>query len=1047
MRRFLVAFAAACLLAAQFVVLHGLDHIDGTDGPTARSVAASIRPAQVRDARPRLLLSTTDLTRLQAKKNANDAAWLALKARADELAAYQIFPYSHANRTDEPANTIFYDYQGQGWFDAAMPLALAFQLTGDTKYSAKLIELADEMIAAQTRPANVPPIGEPPLRPDNYYGTRYLGPVIGIIYDWCYDQLGAVRRGQMLALMNTYFDDMRANAYQRNDYSDGNYFSGHLLAAATMGYASYGDNSRAQEMIDYARIRFDGTASALVASGDVPEDYFAQQFEGGVRPAVARDFNGPNVTGAPFKGGFDFQGWAYGTSTFNRIIDYGLTVKAATGEDILASRSTWFSQILRSQKHMLMPNHFEIDPSGDWGSDYGAVIIRGLPIRLAYVLAGTADGPGAQHFSTSEIASTSPYPEFPDYIYQSAYQPAAWESMLFDDATRPSSELTLPPYYSGFGPVYPQGSATNGAIPYFLMRSDWSASATWASLRMGAAWYDDHQHVNAGHLEIKHANDYLLIDASSWKGAAGSIGIVGSSLEEDYSASAVANTLYLDDFGDFQRTDQQFHGGQGHWGQDVIIAADQTAVLTYVRSDLSSAYNHNGDPADQAGRKLQSYYRSLLYLRSSNLFVTYDQVQVIASTNPRGPYRKQIRWHFPNQPFVSGKTVRVDQGASRLFLDVVLPATPSIVVRDESNNPDPCDGTVIACQPFNASGNSGTWRIEVGDASNPLSMPVLTVIQPGSTADPQMTTAALTTADSKMIGVRIDQVGAKTNVVLLNNQTGQTPEPITTTSYAFTGPGTAVHTLAGLVPSAAYSVTISASTVTVIMNGSGNVTASAAGVLQFSQTTAPESTPTPTPTATPTSTPGNGATATAQATTATAVATLIPAGTATPSATATNTAIASATAISTVAPTPLTTAAITLPNGLGTLFVPGDAGGGSSLQVTVRVIAPPTSPLTGVIAFRAIEITFNRTSDGSRVTDLERDVTIELSYAGLGLTNDQLSRLTIYNATRNEFLQTTLDPNRQVAIARTRRFSTFTVSLTSLPVPRANLPGVLSGRS
>ncbi len=123
-------------------------------------------------------------------------------------------------------------------------------------------------------------------------------------------------------------------------------------------------------------------------------------------------------------------------------------------------------------------------------------------------------------------------------------RPAAWESVLYADARRPSAALPLPPYYSAFGPAYPRANAraTNGAIPYFLMRSDWGPDATWAAVHMGAAWYDDHQHVDAGHLLIARGRDALLIDASNWKGAADSCGIVGSSSDETAGNSGAANT-------------------------------------------------------------------------------------------------------------------------------------------------------------------------------------------------------------------------------------------------------------------------------------------------------------------------------------------------------------------------------------------------------------------------------------------------------------------------------------------------------------------------
>lgn len=783
---------------------------------------------------PRLLLTSTIKAQLLAKKNAGDPTWTALKSRADSLATYSIYPYIYANRWREPDNTIFYDYQGGGWFDATMPLALAFQMTGDTKFSNQLIALADEMIAAQSRPENNPPIGRPPLQPDSYYPTRYLGPVIAIIYDWCYDQLGSTRRTQMVALMNNYFDDLRANGYQANDPADGNYFVGHLIAAGYMGYASYGDNSRAHAMIDYARIRLDGTPSSLVDPSNVPESYFAQVFDGGYKSYLARGYNGPNITGAPFKGGFDFQGWAYGTGTFNHMIDYMQVIKTATGEDVFGAHQAWFSQILRAEKHALMPDHFQIDVAGDWGSDYGGVIFRSLPLRLASILSGTADGPGAEHFAYSEIADHSPYPDFSDEVYQGVFQPAEWESFYYSDPTRSSSELTQPTYYTGFAPNYPQGDpyATNGAIPYFIMRSDWGSNATWASLHMGAAYYDDHQHRDAGSFTIKHGNDFLLIDASNWKGALGSIGIVGSSTEND--GAATANTLWFNDYSDFQSTYYSYYV-QNDYGADEVTAAEQNDAYTYARGDLSTAYNRGSDPADQVGRKLEYFYRSFLYLRSASLFVVYDQVKAVVSSNSLGPYRKHLRWHFPSVPTIAGKTVSVNQGASRLFLDTLLPNNATLTAVDESQNQDPCDnGTIPNCTPYDAwSNNSSTYRVEVRDPNNPLSIPFLTVLQVGAAATPQMTTTNLTSSDGKMIGAQIVQPSGETNIVWFNNQLGKAPAPINTTSYSFSGPETAKHTMAGFVPDAKYAVTYSGGAINIVQDAGGNVTASPAGVLQF----------------------------------------------------------------------------------------------------------------------------------------------------------------------------------------------------------------------
>ena len=123
----------------------------------ARSVSGSGLP--VRTGHPRLLVNSDGLPALRARASAAGPAWLALKQRADMLATYTIFPYDYQNRTAEPNNSIFYDYQGEGWFRSTMPLGLAFLASGNVSYTNKLIALADELIRAQADPRRFQNIG------------------------------------------------------------------------------------------------------------------------------------------------------------------------------------------------------------------------------------------------------------------------------------------------------------------------------------------------------------------------------------------------------------------------------------------------------------------------------------------------------------------------------------------------------------------------------------------------------------------------------------------------------------------------------------------------------------------------------------------------------------------------------------------------------------------------------------------------------------------------------------------------------------------------
>jgi len=228
-------------------------------------------------------------------------------------------------------------------------------------------------------------------------------------------------------------------------------------------------------------------------------------------------------------------------------------------------------------------------------------------------------------------------------------------------------------------------------MPYFIMRSGFGTSGVWASAYMGTAWYDDHQHADAGHIMIRRAKDFLLVSAGDFKGDLGSVGYLGSS-NENGSASG-ANTLYFNDRGDSQCADEaQYAGGQSNYGADAVIADEQSTLGTYIRSDLSSAYNTN-DPSGcylsrlQDLRRLDSFYRSFVYVPQGNLFVVYDQAKAKPSTSPRGSYLMHLRWHFPNTPSVQGRRVTVTQGKSSLVMDTLLPSNAALSVVDERNNP------------------------------------------------------------------------------------------------------------------------------------------------------------------------------------------------------------------------------------------------------------------------------------------------------------------------------------------------------------------------
>ncbi|HNL06605.1 MAG TPA: hypothetical protein PKH93_03455, partial [Chitinophagales bacterium] len=111
--------------------------------------------AQIISTHPRVLLNNSIKNQLLVKKNSNEASWLALKVRADALAAYPVLSWNENTYYLDLSDQICYSYQGGGWYDAAFALGMAHQMTKGNAtgnqpdiYSDKLLQLADSILAA-----------------------------------------------------------------------------------------------------------------------------------------------------------------------------------------------------------------------------------------------------------------------------------------------------------------------------------------------------------------------------------------------------------------------------------------------------------------------------------------------------------------------------------------------------------------------------------------------------------------------------------------------------------------------------------------------------------------------------------------------------------------------------------------------------------------------------------------------------------------------------------------------------------------------------------
>ncbi len=801
----------------------------------------------VTSAHPRIFLDATTKASLLTKKSINDPDWIALKAEADKYTTGTVIPWdvnSASSNAYYGTSSIFYSYCGSEWEAAAMALGMAHQLTktnnpgiNKTAYSDKLMQFADVIIAAYAAyPPKANNNGANIFQFNSAYATRHVGKAIGIIYDWCYDELGPTRKAALIHVMEDWFDYMRDPNHGVNQIqygTTGNYYIGHLVCAAYMGYAIAGDShskngsTYSQQMIDFARARVLGTQSGSLSPSDLPFNYFKQSFTGGLPSAASapQSYLGPHTyLAAPQKDGIPVQGWSYGGESNNFLIDYCFLVKSSTTEVIADSLRSYFDKSSEALVHAYTPNRFQYDNSNDNGSFLGCVAAYALPLRLAAISEGHPAGPKIQEFYTNWIKPVNLAGSSLGYFELN------WEKLLYKNTTRPSALFNYPPYY----PIPSQNlfSAVpiNSGLHKFYMRTNWSDTATWCTMDLGAGVYDQHNHNNAGHFKIirgdaHDGDDHLLVGANE-VGQGTGFGQNGISGGTTYTyANSYSNTLFIDDGNDYDNplhSDNATHagmrGGQTAYGYDEPTHEEQNDIFSYFRTDLTSAYFVSYSNPDTSQRTLRYYYRSFLYLRNSNIFVVYDKF--LAKNNPSNQYPKHLRWHFMESPIVSGNNITATMDNSKLYVHTVLPAAVTIAKVNEHIDLDP-----LVTKTY-------TWRAEVSVYGNPIKQDILTVMQPGGLASTEMVTTAITTNENNMEG-SIVQVNGNTEVVLFNNSTAKYPPPITMASYSFNGPVNTQHSLCGLGPNKVYQVDYNSSTVTVTQSASGNLTASPSGVLNF----------------------------------------------------------------------------------------------------------------------------------------------------------------------------------------------------------------------
>ena len=439
-----------------------------------------------------------------------------------------------------------YGYEGSDWQSMLETLGLAYQVTGNTAYAVKGVELVDYIaslgVAGMLAPAAI----------DAGFPSRSAIYGLALGYDWLHDRLSATERAAVAQAINLWFDWFAGAAFERSGPAYGNYFGGHLLGYGLAGLATAGDNPRGAEIAAHVR----------------------DLFESHVVPAFA--------TGG-FAGGYPIETYTYGAHHFQRLLGYMLAVRTATGDDLFA-RSDYAQKIARNLLYNLKPNNWQVSDEGDYAGDYTGVLQPSLPIVLSSLLAGTTEGAWMQHLARHLAAAP-----------HGGQTDDAFVRFVFGDRARPAADYRLsePTWFRSPGDEH------------LYRRSSWDADAVWTSIAGGATHWASHQMRGAGHIAIARGADDLLVNSGQWKGSTGDSGTPQAFDLRSWRG----NTLFVDDFGDYLFTGADYLGGQGYWGASRILAQDGGAEFAYMKTDLTTAYSI-GDRKPWDARSVRSFHRS-----------------------------------------------------------------------------------------------------------------------------------------------------------------------------------------------------------------------------------------------------------------------------------------------------------------------------------------------------------------------------------------------------------------------------------------------------
>ncbi|MFO0567928.1 MAG: hypothetical protein U0263_19875 [Polyangiaceae bacterium] len=409
----------------------------------------------------RLFLTTSVVSRLQARAAAGDAAWVQLKKVCDGYTTGTV--YAPNGNAYPGSGSIGSGYQGDGYLDAVQTLGLCYRTVKgvDDTLAAKYGATGAKVLEAMSTPTSS---GGAKPSTDSGYGIRNYGVGMAVGFDWLLPALDATLKARVVTALNAWVDWYDQSGFTKNE-PIANYFVGYLLAKTYTAIATEQDNTK-----------------AATYWTDVQNHLWGQL----VKPTYQ----------AWMKGGGWPEGWGYGPRAVRGVAEFLWGVK--TGKNL-----DWNAELPQARDQAAYLRYFawpSLTRMEDQGTVRSGIALKPSPslyTSLATILAELGDpgAPTAASFAEAVVAKGSD-------------DRAPWQKFLYwDPALKKASYTNEGTSYLAEGPGH------------VAMRSTWDTTATWAVLSAGRytnAPDSGEQMFNAGGVSAVVGGTPVLVNATGW---------------------------------------------------------------------------------------------------------------------------------------------------------------------------------------------------------------------------------------------------------------------------------------------------------------------------------------------------------------------------------------------------------------------------------------------------------------------------------------------------------------------------------------------------